>query len=375
MGDTPEKVSSRVVSGTVAIANEIKSFKPGVVLTNTSHIPWGALAASMTNTPHIWVVREYPINNFGYLAEKVNFIHQYSNKIMANSAELASFYREKYGFAAGQFMSYVDVSDIKLKGSGRVTHLVSPNYISATKNQIELIRAASIIKARRKDLKFRVLLMGEKDANYWPIFEKLLTKSGVADIIDIYDRVDEPWAKVTKNDVLVQTSLSESIGRTTTEAMKLGVPVIASDIPGHREAFSLGEGTLYELGNENDLADKIEYILDHPEEAKARAREAQSRALKNMSSDASSGPVLEAIEEVIGKPNPMGVNAAVAPYFEHYILGAVKREKELTDKVSEVDALTVAINDLRNSRAYRLGRVQANLIKRIFNITKLGRKK
>lgn len=366
--DKPDVISVRSIGAVFEIVDEIKKFKPSVVITNTSHIPWGALAASMTNTPHVWIAREFPINSFGYLNERVHFMMQYSNKIMANSQELADYYSAAYNYDVGKFMSYVDVSDIELGGGSDVIQLVSPNTINVTKNQIDLLDAVGIIKIRRPDLKFKVLLMGEKDMSYWPKIESRIKKHGLQDIFNVFDRVTHPWSKVGVNDIMIQTSLTESIGRTTTEAMKLGIPVIASDIPGHREAFRLGGGTLYELGDANDLADKIEYALDHRLDVQNKALRVQKRALENMSSDACSGIFIDVITELIGKNNPVGVNQQVAPYFQQITSEVNKQQKIIIKKNQETDDLHAEIEAIRNSKAYKIGRAQVNIVKKITNV-------
>ena len=372
--DDPKSISERSLSAVSEIITEIESFNADVVITNTSHIPWGAFAASMTNTPHIWIIREFPINSFGYLLKKIKFMSQYSNKLMANSGELSGYYNKELGCDVGKFMSYVDVSTISLGKSTASPRLVSPNTINSAKNQMDLVNAVGILVNKRTDLDIKVLLMGEKDKEYWPSLRQRIIELGLLDNFEIKDRVANPWGLVAPNDIMVQTSLSESIGRTTTEAMKLGIPVIASDIPGHREAFSLGGGTLYKLGDAQDLAIQIESILDNPKKAALDARRVQARALKNMSADASSGVFAELIEKIADEPNPMGVNIAMKPYFQQIIDDLHDYKKIIEKKNRDTDELTSIINELRESTAYKVGRLQADAIKRIVRIFKRGKK-
>lgn len=367
--DTPKLISRNAIGSIKSLADEIQKFNADVVLTNTSHIPWGALAASMMNIPHVWVVREYPIKNFEYLAEKVEFIKAYSNKIMANSSELADYYKQVYHCDAGRFMSYVDVSGIKLAPKSSEVKLISPNYMSYGKNQIDLVNAVGILKKRRKTVGFRVVLMGEKEKTYWPKLKAAVKKNNVADLFEIHDRVDNPWSIVTPNDVLVQNSRSESIGRTTTEAMKLGIPVIASDIPGHREAFRLGGGTLYEIDNPHDLADKIEYLITHHDDAKEKAQRVRERVASTMSRDACNKAVGDAVNEAAGSQNPLGANALFWPYLRQYISeteAIIKaKQRDIDMKNEQTDFLQGAIEELRGSKTYKLGKFQTDTIKKL----------
>jgi len=68
-------------------------------------------------------------------------------------------------------------------------------------------------------------------------------------------------------DVLIMPTIAqEGLGRTTVEAMACGLPVIASRIGGLPYTVSDGTtGLLFEPGNVDDLAEKIETLLDAPE--------------------------------------------------------------------------------------------------------------
>jgi len=69
------------------------------------------------------------------------------------------------------------------------------------------------------------------------------------------------------SDVLIMPTIAqEGLGRTTVEAMACGLPVIASRIGGLPYTVSDGTtGLLFEPGNVDDLAQKIETLLESPE--------------------------------------------------------------------------------------------------------------
>ena len=82
-------------------------------------------------------------------------------------------------------------------------------------------------------------------------------------------------------DVLWNGSLYEGQSNTILEAMSLGVPVVASDIPGNRDLVQHGKtGYLYKLGDVATLTRKTNYLLNNPsvgqtlgEAASARTRD------------------------------------------------------------------------------------------------------
>jgi glycosyltransferase involved in cell wall biosynthesis len=70
------------------------------------------------------------------------------------------------------------------------------------------------------------------------------------------------WMKAA--DVLVLPSRSEGRGMVLVEAMALGVPIVASDIPGPNELIHSGEnGFLFPFGDSAALADRLASLIDN----------------------------------------------------------------------------------------------------------------
>jgi glycosyltransferase involved in cell wall biosynthesis len=64
-------------------------------------------------------------------------------------------------------------------------------------------------------------------------------------------------------DCLVAPSIwSENTPLTVQEAFSAGVPVIASDVPGHAELLAKGGGLLFETGNARDLHERLQAITE-----------------------------------------------------------------------------------------------------------------
>ncbi|MGQ9465214.1 MAG: glycosyltransferase family 4 protein [bacterium] len=74
---------------------------------------------------------------------------------------------------------------------------------------------------------------------------------------------------------------AESFGIVLLEAMATGKPIVASDIPGYRTILSDGvEGLFFEPGNSDALAEKIIYLLKHPELRKQFGKMGREKAVK-----------------------------------------------------------------------------------------------
>jgi len=79
--------------------------------------------------------------------------------------------------------------------------------------------------------------------------------------------------------VSVLPSTSEGLGRVVIEAMAAGTPVIGSDVGGIPEMVQDGvTGWLVPPGDEDALADRLRWMLEHPEEGREMGRRAHAFA-------------------------------------------------------------------------------------------------
>jgi glycosyltransferase involved in cell wall biosynthesis len=76
---------------------------------------------------------------------------------------------------------------------------------------------------------------------------------------------------------LLLCSEREGLPRSVMEAMALGTPVIGTDIRGIRELLEGGAGYIAKLGDIEELARIITWVLDHPGEASTASRTARER--------------------------------------------------------------------------------------------------
>lgn len=85
-------------------------------------------------------------------------------------------------------------------------------------------------------------------------------------------------------DIFVHPTNSEGLPNAVLEAMAAGKPVISSRVDGLKELISPGiDGWLVEPGDTAALADAIQYVLDHPDEAEKVARAGAERVRTHFS--------------------------------------------------------------------------------------------
>ncbi len=127
-----------------------------------------------------------------------------------------------------------------------------------------LISAFAIVRQHLPEA--RLLVVGEGDAR--PELEELTRKLGLTGSVEFAGFVDEQEKVrlLQAMHVVANPSAKEGWGLTVLEANACGVPVVASDVPGLRDAVRDGEtGLLYDYGDVEELAEKLLLVLrdDH----------------------------------------------------------------------------------------------------------------
>ena len=119
-----------------------------------------------------------------------------------------------------------------------------------------LIKCIPYVKERFSNITFEIVGDGpEKE-----LLEKLIAKLGIDGTVKLLGSRNpgELMKIMSKWNFFVHTSYRESFGMVVIEAMALGKPIVASNIPALREILRDGEnGYLCVLGNYKDFAEKI----------------------------------------------------------------------------------------------------------------------
>ena len=101
-------------------------------------------------------------------------------------------------------------------------------------------------------------------------------------------------------DIFVIPSIYEAFGLTALEAMACGVPVAgfaAGGIPDMITPFE--NGLLAAPGDVQDLAEKIIYMIEHPEERRNMARNARQTVMQRFTADIQAGKYIELFENLL----------------------------------------------------------------------------
>ena len=361
--DTPqESLQGEELNSTALLTQLITRKEIDIVISNSTVVPWGALAAAITDTPHVWICREFPEDDLSYIADYYDFVDSFSNRIIANSENVALYIRDRFKLKqVSHFYSFVDTSNLKLSGNLTEPRIIQVGNISSRKNQLELIQAAGILK-KEGNFNNEIVFIGHIVENeYYTILKETISRLGLGNSVNFVPFTSDPWELINENDIFVQTSSSESIGRTTTEAMKLGLICIGSNIPGVQEAFSLGGGHLYKHGNPRDLSKRIKEVLSNPIKYKNIAKVSKTNALNNMSEKACHDPFFEQLKQLETVSNPqrqlrhLYAYTAVDLRNKELLKSSFDREvKRSSDLMLERAELYKKIDDIQQSKSWKL---------------------
>ena len=132
------------------------------------------------------------------------------------------------------------------------------------KSPLDFVRVAKIVSDEIDEARF--LLVG--DGMLRPKVEELVRELQLKDKVLIMGwRRDIPGI-MNCIDILVLTSLWEGLPRVFPQAMASGVPVVATGVDGAPEAIQNGvNGFLLHPGDIKGIAEKIIYLIRHPEKA------------------------------------------------------------------------------------------------------------
>lgn len=101
--------------------------------------------------------------------------------------------------------------------------------------------------------------------------------------LNLTDRVDFMGVRqdvpdiLEQSDIVVLSSHWEGLSLSSIEGMASGRPFVASDVDGLHEMVS-GAGVLFEHGNDKVLAEKIQWLCEHPDEYRKVAQCCQDKA-------------------------------------------------------------------------------------------------
>jgi L-malate glycosyltransferase len=140
------------------------------------------------------------------------------------------------------------------------------NLRNPVKDHPMLLRAAARVRAVVPDAAF--VIAGEGELR--PGLRALARELGIADDVHFVGRCDDVGMLLHASNVGVLSSKAEGFANAILEYMAAGLPVVATDVGGVREAIVEGEtGFIVPSGDHAQMAERIIQVLSNDEQARA----------------------------------------------------------------------------------------------------------
>ena len=297
------------------IVTQLRSWDVDLVVTNTSTVPLGALAALVLRKPHVWYIHEFGRADHGlsfYLGYTLTgkLISGLSKSVIVNSKAVGDFFSryippEKIKVIyCGVDSPRQDGIRARLSERPRPPHLVMMGTYHPGKGHMVAIRALRHLADQqvRAELTFAGIIA---DRPYFDSLKKAAVECHVENSVSFETYRDDPGTVMAEGDVILMCSRSEAFGLVTVEAMKLGKPVVGARSGATPELIQEGiTGLLYEPDDAADLASKIRFLLESPAAAKRMGENGQRSADLRFSMETYIDAALRVFNEVAHQEEP-----------------------------------------------------------------------
>jgi len=203
-----------------------------------------------------------------YLSELiVNYVYKNTNFAVVSESTLNEFIDR--GFDKKNFSlvyNAFDKDNFPMKVGEKAPYPIITYFgrLKKYKSVDHLFHSFSKLIKQFPDAKLEIIGRGD----FRPYLEKLSLELGINDNVIFHGFVDDKMKVklLSQSWVVVNTSMKEGWGITNIEANACGTPVISANVPGLRDSVKQEvSGLLYEYGNIDDLANKINKFLSDKE--------------------------------------------------------------------------------------------------------------
>jgi glycosyltransferase involved in cell wall biosynthesis len=161
-------------------------------------------------------------------------------------------------------------------------YFVFSGRLNRTKGLPVLLDALALLHHRRPDLHLHLKVAGEGIESYMAKIKQNLQRAGLQNLVQFVGWLDvnELSGLLSKALLSIHPSNSyENLPNSILESLASGTPVLASRLGSLKECVKDNEtGYLFNPGDPSDLADRLEYCLDHPQQLACMAKKARKMA-------------------------------------------------------------------------------------------------
>lgn len=291
------------------IVNIIKSWDVDIIHTNNSNEDIGMIIAKILQKKHIWHIRE--IMEVSYKSKYIfprfyKRLRYSSDSVICVSKYTYSYHMEKFPNPNMKMIynpydiSFYNIERNKFTHGEEVT-ILTAGIFGGAKRQIDGVKAIKIL-LDRGITNVKLVLVGEGEKEKIDEINDYIQKFELQKYVRIERFMFDLREMREDADIALCCSEGEALPRVVVEGMLGELLSIGADSGGIAELIEDGAtGLLYELGNSEHLADKIEYAISHKEEARRMIIAAKEYAVKNFNQDANNEKMLGIYQEILNK--------------------------------------------------------------------------
>jgi glycosyltransferase involved in cell wall biosynthesis len=190
--------------------------------------------------------------------------------------------------------------------SGRRYLSIVANLRNPVKDHPTFLRAAARVRAAIPDVGFAIAGEGELMAG----LREFAGQLGIEEDVFFLGRCDNVADLLFASEIGVLSSKAEGFANAILEYMAAGLPVVATDVGGAREAIAEGEtGYTVASGDDELMAARVVALLNEPKRARAMGERGKLIAAEKFSCDRHLENTLELYDELLSKPKsaPSGI--------------------------------------------------------------------
>jgi glycosyltransferase involved in cell wall biosynthesis len=282
-------VRSRKIAGNslprqvLSFKRDLNKIKPDVV---HAHLPRSELIAALSRTKFPLVISRHNTEKFFNSAPSffssflARFTSKQSDSGIAISKSVRNFLFELNEVARGKDFHIVMYGYPFTNIHKRLTKIISPakyqfltiGRLVPQKDFPTLLKGLSVLAAQKMQFDLSILGEGEKKSE----LEKLSHELNLDSRIRWIGKVEDTSHFYNSSDLFILASRYEGFGMVLVEAMDHSLPIVCANIPAAREVLGENYPGFFEIGNPQDLAQKVSWALKNLDVLVAKLSERKS---------------------------------------------------------------------------------------------------